>query len=126
MKNSTTPLAEKIKALIKTEPDFHNRCAIRSVFDGRYRFSRYFSPLVFNTPTTYEALIAQNDLELYDLQMDPEEVHNLAFGPKPNMDLIMAMNNKLNERIAEEVGVDDGGFLPLKDGKWYFPDPQAP
>ena len=114
------PLAEKLKELIKIEPDFHDRCAIRSAFDGRYRFSRYFAPLDFNTPTTYEDLIAHNDLELYDLQEDPEEVDNLAPG-KANGDLIMAMNAKLNERIAEEVGDDDGRFLPIRDGKWFFP-----
>jgi hypothetical protein len=25
----------------------------------------------------------------------------------------------LNERIDEEVGVDDGSFLPIIDGVWY-------
>ena len=34
----------------------------------------------------------------------------------------MAMNAKLNARIDEEVGSDDGSFLPIRDGKWYFPD----
>ena len=24
--------------------------------------------------------------------------------------------------LAEEVGIDYGSFLPLKDGKWHFPD----
>jgi len=41
--DSDSPLAVKIKTLLKVEPDFYNRCAIRSVFDGRYRFSRYFA-----------------------------------------------------------------------------------
>jgi hypothetical protein len=35
--------------------------------------------------------------------------------------MVMAMNEKLNARIAEEVGDDDGSFLPLKGGKWHFP-----
>ena len=38
-----------------------------------------------------------------------------------NNDLVMAMNEKLNARIAEEVGNDDGSFLPIRDGKWFFP-----
>jgi arylsulfatase A-like enzyme len=120
MKDSTASTAAKIKELIKVEPDFHNRCGIRSTFDGRYRFSRYFSPLNFNTPATYENLVAHNDLELYDLQEDPEEINNLATGTA-NSDLMMAMNAKLNELITGEVGGDDGHFLPIRDGKWFFP-----
>ena len=120
MKDSTASTAAKIKELIKVEPDFHNRCGIRSTFDGRHRFSRYFSPLNFNTPATYENLAAHNDLELYDLQEDPEEINNLATGTA-NSDLMMAMNAKLNELIAGEVGGDDGHFLPIRDGKWFFP-----
>jgi arylsulfatase A-like enzyme len=96
MRDAKTPLAAKIKELIKIEPDFHDRCGIRSAFDGRYRFSRYFSPLDFNTPATYESLTASNDLELYDLQEDAEEIYNLAADPKSNGELIMAMNAKLN------------------------------
>lgn len=104
------------------EPNFNNRVGIRSVFDGRYRFSRYFSPLKFNTPTTFEELIANNDLELFDLQNDPAEMINLAMNPKKNAELIMAMNKLANELIAQEVGVDDGSFLPIRNGKWYFPN----
>jgi hypothetical protein len=72
------PMVEKIEKIVRLQPDFNNRGAIRSVFDGRYRFSRYFSPIHFNRPTTYEALVANNDLEVYDLQEDPEETRNLA------------------------------------------------
>jgi arylsulfatase A-like enzyme len=115
------PLADKLKKLMAEEPNFHERCGIRSSFDGRYRFSRYFAPLDFNTPSIFEALMAKNDLELYDLDNDPEEINNLAMDTKKNGDLIMAQNAKLNQRIAEEVGVDDGSFLPLRNGKWYLP-----
>jgi hypothetical protein len=31
------------------------------------------------------------------------------------------MNAKLNGRLAEEVGVDDSRFLPIRDGKWVLP-----
>jgi arylsulfatase A-like enzyme len=118
---SPASAADKDAVLIKNPPDFRNRCAIRSVFDGRYRFSRYFAPVDFNTPTTWEDLVAHNDLELYDLVADPEETRNLAAGPAADKALIMAMNAKLNGRLAEEVGVDDGRFLPIRDGKWVLP-----
>jgi arylsulfatase A-like enzyme len=115
---SDEPMVEKAARLVMQQPDFNNRGAIRSIFDGRYRFSRYFSPLHFNRPTTYEALVADNDLEVYDLQEDPQEIHNLGLDSHAK-DLIMALNASLNARIDEEVGVDDGKFLPLVDGRWY-------
>ncbi len=43
------------------------RGAIRSVFDGRYQFTRYFSPKQHNRPTSLEALFKLNDVELFDL-----------------------------------------------------------
>ena len=116
---SNDPLLEKLEKIVRLQPDFSYRGAIRSVFDGRYRFSRYFSPLHFNRPTTYEALVANNDLEVYDLQEDPEETRNLAQDGTAKGDLMMALNDKLNARIDEEVGVDDGRFLALIDGHWY-------
>ena len=112
---------EELQLLSTYEPNFANRSAIRSVSNGRYRFSRYFSPLHFNTPTTFEDLIANNDLELFDLQNDPEEMNNLAMNPKKNAGLIMAMNKLTNDLITQEVGVDNGSFLPIRNGKWYFP-----
>jgi arylsulfatase A-like enzyme len=118
------PAAEKIQELLRVEPNFQNRCAIRSVYDGRYRFSRYFGQTDFNRPTTWEELTSKNDIELYDLETDPEEIDNLATDRRRHGDLVMTMNAKLNARIDEEVGVDDGSFLPLRDGKWYFPSPQ--
>ena len=32
---------------------------------------------------------------------------------------MMRLNESLNGRIDEEVGVDDGSFLPILDGFWY-------
>lgn len=119
--DASIPPAQKAAFMLKYEPDFTQRCAIRSIFDGRYRFTRYFSPLAFNTPTSYEALVGQNDLELYDLVADPFETRNLASGDAPPRELIVAMNHQMNARLAEEVGEDDGAFLPLRDGRWFFP-----
>ena len=119
MVESKEPMAEKAPRLVELQPDFRNRGAIRSIFDGRYRFSRYFSPLEFNRPTTYEALIANNELEIYDLQEDPLETRNLALDGKAKAELFMGLNEKLNARIDEEVGADDGKFLSLKNGHWY-------
>src|SRR5215467_2596054 len=116
---SDDPMVVKLEKIVRLQPDFNNRGAIRSVFDGRYRFSRYFSPTHFNHPTTYEALVANNDLEVYDLQEDPEETRNLAQGATGRGDLMMALNEKLNARVDQEVGDDDGRFLPLIHGYWY-------
>ena len=114
---------QKAAWMLQNEPDFKLRCGVRSAFDGRYRFSRYFAPLSFNTPATWEDLVANNDLELYDLAADPDETRNLASGAGAARELVMAMNTKLNVRLAEEVGQDDGAFLPLRDGRWVLPSP---
>jgi arylsulfatase A-like enzyme len=107
--------AEQLPTLEKFPIDWSLRVAIRSITDERYTFSRYFSFRGFNTPTTPEELRANNDLELYDLQADPDEKVNLAYDFDAHRDVIMAMNAKLNALIAREIGVDDGSFLPLKD-----------
>jgi len=116
---SEDPMVEKLEKLVRMQPDFNNRGAIRSIFDGRYRFSRYFSPIHFNRPTTYEALVGNNEVEVYDLQEDPEETRNLAQDGTAKGELMMALNDKLNARIDEEVGDDNGKFLSLIDGYWY-------
>lgn len=114
---------QKVTWMQQNEPDFSLRCGVRSVFDGRYRFSRYFAPLRFNTPTTYEDLVACNDLELFDLATDPRETRNLATGQGAARELVLAMNARLNAQLAAEVGADDGSFMPLRDGKWVLPSP---
>ena len=100
-------------------PDMMKRGALRGVFDGRYQFTRYFSPKQHNRPTTLDELFALNDVELFDLQNDPNEVENLAMDREKNADLIMAMNAKLNRLIDDEVGEDVGQMLPGGvDGGW--------
>jgi len=54
------------------------RGAMRTLFDGRYKFTRYFSPMQHNLPRTLNELFEYNDVELYDLKNDPNEMHNLS------------------------------------------------
>jgi arylsulfatase len=93
-------------------PDMRKRGAVRSVYDGRYVFSRYFSPRQHNRPTTLEDHYRINDVELFDLQADPAEVVNLAAKRGSQRELVMAMNEKLNRLIDTEVGEDRGQMLP--------------
>ena len=60
-----------------------------------------------------------NDVELFDLQSDPNELNNLAINSKKHGDLLEAMNTKLNARLDTEVGEDVGQMLPRNvDGGW--------
>ena len=106
---------DQLKTLESFPIDWSLRVSIRSITDERYRFTRYFPFRGFNTPKTLEELRANNDLELYDLQADPEEAVNLAYDFERNRALIARLNDKLNALIAAEIGVDDGSFLPFKD-----------
>ncbi len=101
--------------------DFNKRGAIRTVFDGRYKYSRYFSPQEFNTPVEADEIFEKNDLELFDLRTDPHEMRNLAYKDRCR-ELLMEMNDKLNTLIRQEVGEDDGAFLPLP----LIPPPRWP
>jgi arylsulfatase A-like enzyme len=81
------------------------------VFDGRYKFGRYYAPTAFNTPKTLDEIFKNNDVQLFDLEHDPDETHNLAVEPEKNRATLLRMNTLLNELIAKEVGVNDGRFL---------------
>jgi arylsulfatase len=99
-------------------PDLTKRGAIRSVFDGRYQFTRYFSPKQHNRPGSM-ALVKLNDVELFDLHTDPLELDNLALDRHKHGDVLEAMNAKLNALIDKEVGEDVGQMLPGGvDGGW--------
>lgn len=100
------------------EVQFEVRGFGRGIFDGRYKFARWFSPGDHHIPTTWSTLAARNDLELIDTQADPHEVVNLAADLTQSRPLIMSMNDKLNALIEREVGVDDGSYLPGDPAYW--------
>jgi arylsulfatase len=103
-------------------PNLKKRGSVRSVFDGRHTFSRYFSPTEHHEPASLDELYKYNDLELYDREEDPGEETNLAADRAANGDLVLAMNAKLAAIIAAEIGVDDGRELPDVDGiDWALP-----
>ena len=85
---------------------------IRGVFDGRYKFARYFRATEHHKPRDWETLIAHNDLELYDTAADPDELVNLAHEPDEHKAKILELNAKVNALIDAEVGPDDGSIYP--------------
>ncbi len=101
------------------KPNSMKRGAIRSVFDGRYRYSRYFSPKQHNRPRTLEGIFELNDVELFDLESDSDEMQNLATERKKHGELLLALNHKMNALLDAEVGEpDDGRFLPGEHASW--------
>jgi arylsulfatase len=91
-------------------PNLKKRGSLRSIYDGRYKFTRYFAPVERNTPKTLKELRHWNDLELFDLHADPLEKTNLAGAA--DSDLLLSLNSKLNSVMAAEFGADDGREMP--------------
>lgn len=92
--------------------NWDRRGQMRGVFDGRFTFSRYFSPDDHHLPRDIEELLKRNDVELYDNQLDPDQTRNLAGDPAYG-DHIEALNRKTNALIAREIGTDRGNYLPM-------------
>jgi arylsulfatase len=65
-----------------------------------------------NRPTNLDELYRWNEVELFDLQADPDEMVNLAADRSASENLILAMNAKLDAAIKAEIGVDDGREMP--------------
>jgi arylsulfatase len=105
-------LAKGKKSPPLTEIDLNKRRFLSFVFDGRYKFARYYAPNAFNAPKTLAQIFQYNDVQLFDLKSDPDEMHNLALDRKKNRGILLRMNVLLNDLMALEVGVNDGKFLP--------------
>jgi arylsulfatase A-like enzyme len=104
--------AKKGVSLASLKPHLNKRGFLTFVSDERYKFARYYAPNAFNAPKTMDEIFQYNDVQLFDLQNDPDEMNNLALDPKANGDLILRMNGLLNDLMKKEVGNNDGGFLP--------------
>ncbi|QDT44490.1 Arylsulfatase precursor [Gimesia alba] len=101
-----------VPPLKELHPNLKKRGFLNFVFDGRYKYARYYAPSEFNMPETLEQIYQYNDLELFDLYCDPHEMNNLAMEPEANRELILRLNGLMNELMMQEVGVHDGQFLP--------------
>jgi arylsulfatase len=95
-----------------TEVKLDKRGFLSFVHDGRYKLGRFYAPNDFNTPKTLDELFKQNDVQIFDLKTDPDEVHNLALDQEKHKGTILRLNGLLNDLMAREVGVNDGSFLP--------------
>jgi arylsulfatase len=93
-------------------PNLKKRGSVRAMFDGQYKFSRYFAPVDRNKPADLNALYRDNDVELFDLKADPSETVNLAADRQKNAELITTLSAKLETLIKAEIGVDDGREMP--------------
>lgn len=86
------------------------RMLLRGVFDGRWKLARYFDRSEHVQPKGLSELVASNDLELYDTDLDPGELRNRAADPECRHDLTR-LSRLLSELVTEEIGVDDGREL---------------
>lgn len=89
------------------------RGLMRGSSNGQYKFARYFNAHEHERPTSWEALLKTNDLELYDLEADPGETTNLAAQPDAHKQVILRMNALTNKLAAAEIGPDDGKHMPI-------------
>jgi arylsulfatase len=112
-------LAQGKRAPDVTDIKLDRRGFLSFVFDGRYKLGRFYAPNDFNTPKSLEQLFRHNDVQVFDLESDPDEMRNLALTRERNRDTILRLNDLLNDLMAREVGANDGRFLPapVRPGK---------
>lgn len=99
----------------RLRPSLDHPGLFRGIHDGRYKFARYFKPSEHHMPKDWDTLLKHNQLELYDTQVDPDEIVNLASQPELHKELILELNAKTNALIMEEIGFDDGREHPGPD-----------
>jgi arylsulfatase len=104
------PDAPKRVASGDLRPDWDKRGFLRGYSDERYTFGRYFSPLRPNRPSSTEALLAENDVALYDREQDPDEMRNLAADPA-HRDLVERYRGLLEDLIDAEIGTDTRAWV---------------
>ena len=101
---------DKAKGLVSAirSSHFDARHVMRGVYDGRYKLIRYHAIDNHNQPATIDDLYRDNDVALYDLWEDPDEMDNLANRDNPTYDeaLVASMNHKLNTLVRAELGDD--------------------
>ena len=101
-------------------PDFRKRGFLRGLTDERWTFGRYFSPLEPNRPRTVEALLADNDVVLYDRDSDPHELTNLAGDPAHRADVEVLLG-RLEALIDAEIGADDQPWVTERPNLIGYP-----
>jgi arylsulfatase len=101
---------EKAKGLVSAirSSHFDARHVMRGVYDGRYKLIRYHAINEHNQPATISDLYRDNDVALYDLWEDPDEMDNLANRDHPAYDeaLVASVNDKLNTLVRAELDDD--------------------
>jgi arylsulfatase len=101
---------DKAEGLVKSIRDSHfdARHVMRGIYDGRYKFIRYHAINEHNQPATIDDLYRDNDVALYDLWEDPDEMDNVANRDYAAYDeaLVASMNDKLNTLIRYELDDD--------------------
>ncbi len=102
------------------KPSLDNPAFFRAIIHGQYKFARYFKPMEHHTPQDWDMLTSHNELELYDMKNDPDELVNLGRFPAQYKDLILQLNTRLNMAMAAEIGTDNGSEFPGPPGRYLL------